>query len=107
MMPMTSVAAWVLLYSLCSRTRSPHLMVARGSPMQVDMLSTEWTSLGFSVATDRQMDLDAVRVGVAGRDGVLRVTALVDVQPHRLQPLHAFRAGPVGEGDFHVYGLTR
>lgn len=56
MMPMTSSAACALWYSLCSRTTSPQLTVASGSLTQVDMLSTAWTPVGSSVATDLQID---------------------------------------------------
>src|SRR5215212_5495861 len=56
MIPITSSAGWVLLYSLCRRTISPLLTTASGSPVQVDIFSTLCTSVGSRVATDRQIE---------------------------------------------------
>src|SRR5215211_1780362 len=56
MIPITSSAGWELWYMLCSRTVCPAVIVASGSPTQVDIDSTLCTSIGSSVATDLQID---------------------------------------------------
>src|SRR5215211_2119015 len=110
MIPITSSAGWVLLYSLCTSVGSrvaterqieapPRLSLVASTAMAVHM-----PKHGHHLAGHVHLPVP-VGVGVAGWDRVLGVAALVDVQPNRLEPGHRLPGRPDSEGDLHIDSL--